>query len=91
MSDCITEQECSDRRAPIHGRINQRVPWFLFIPLVVALSGGVVGAYKYTHSVELAQKELVMKSDLAELKRDLKDSYKGDLEKIHLQIQSIGK
>ena len=67
MSDFVKDEECEKRRDTIHTRINQRAPWYLLLPMLLALLGALGGAYKYTHSVELAQKDLVTKQDLKDV------------------------
>ena len=72
MSEPVTEEDCRTRESIMHTRINQRVPWILIVPLTLAIMGFIGGAYKYTHSVELAQKELVTKTDFKEFRIELK-------------------
>lgn len=64
MSEPVTETTCEKHRNVMHSRINQRASWFIMIPVLLVIAGGMATAYRYTHSVEVAQKELITKQDL---------------------------
>lgn len=66
-------RSCEGKFEALHEKVNSRPTWLVFWSIVLVMNAAITGSFVYTKSTSDEQRRFVEKSEIAELKSDMKE------------------
>jgi uncharacterized membrane protein (DUF106 family) len=66
-------RSCETKFEMLHEKVNARPTWLVFWSIVLVMNAAITGAFVYTKSTSDDQRRFVEKTEMAELKADMKE------------------
>jgi len=65
--------KCEGKFDALHEKVNSRPTWLVFWSIVLVMNAAITGSFVYTKTTSDEQRRFVEKSEIAELKADMKE------------------